>query len=122
MMEFRGKELDFDLFDADTAEAYEEAVERVQDANTNPPKGETLSQTIRRQCGIVFDFFDDLFGEGFHKELFGERTNLMECVDAFADFTAAVDAQKAQLAARISKTAPAPNRATRRAAAAAGKK
>lgn len=116
MMKFRDKELDFDLFDAETAEAYEEAVERVREANANPPKGETLSQTIRRQCGLVFDFFDDLFGEGFHKELFGERTNLMECVDAFAEFTAAVDAQKAQLNEKISKYAPTPNRAARRAA------
>lgn len=114
MMKFRDRELDFDLFDADTAEAYEEAVGRVREANTNPPKGETLSQTIRRQCGLVFDFFDDLFGEGFHKELFGERTNLMECVDAFAEFTAAVDVQKAQLNEKISKYTP--NRAARRAA------
>lgn len=120
MMEFHGKELDFDLFDADTAEAYEEAVERVREANANPPKGETLSQTIRRQCGIVFDFFDDLFGDGFHKELFGERTNLMECVDTFAEFTAAVEAQKAQLNEKVSKYAG--NRATRRAAAVGGKK
>lgn len=114
MMKFRDRELDFDLFDADTAEAYEEAVERVQEANANAPKGEALSQTIRRQCEIVFDFFDDLFGDGFHRELFGERTNLMECVDALAEFTAAVDAQKAQLNEKISKYTP--NRAARRAA------
>lgn len=114
MMKFRDKELDFDLFDVETAEAYEAAVAAVQEANTNPPKGEPLSQTIRRQCGIVFDFFDDLFGEGFHKELFGERTNLLECLDTFTEFTAAVNAQKAQLDERISKVTP--NRAARRAA------
>lgn len=116
MMKFRDKELDFDLFDAETAEAYEAAVEAVQEANANAPKSETLSQTIRRQCAIVFDFFDDLFGDGFHKELFGDHTNLMECVDAFAEFTAAVDVQKAQLGEKISKYVPAPNRAARRAA------
>lgn len=120
MMKFRDKELDFDLFDADTAEAYEAAVDAVMEANADHPKGETLSQTIRRQCAIVFNFFDDLFGDGFHKELFGERTNLLECTDAFAEFTAAVDAQKAQLDERISKTTP--NRATRRAAAVGGRK
>ena len=116
MMEFRGKELDFDLFDAETAEAYEAATDAVMEANANSPKGETLSQTIRRQCAIVFDFFDDLFGDGFHKELFGERTNLLECTDTFAEFTAAVDAQKPQLDERNRKIAP--NRAVRRAAAA----
>lgn len=110
MMTFRGHELDFDLFDAETAEAYEEGVRRVQEADM--PKGETLAQTIRRQCSLVFDFFDDLFGDGFHKELFGERTNLTECIDAFAEFAAAVDAQKAQLNEKVSRYTG--NRAARR--------
>ena len=124
MMKFRDRELEFDLFDADTAEVYEEAVERVREANANPPKGETMSQTIRRQCGLVFGFFDDLFGDGFHKELFGERTNLMECLDAFAEFVEVVDAQRAQLDDKLGKYANkyAGNRAARRAAVVGGKK
>lgn len=120
MMKFRGMELDFDVFDADTAEAYEEAIKQVQESRAEAPKGETLSATIRRQCGRIFDFFDDLFGDGFHKQLFGERTNLTECVDAFAEFTAQVNAQKQELDDRINLYTP--NRAARRAAAVAGRK
>ncbi len=119
-MKFRDMELDFDLFDAETAEAYEEAVKQVQQVSANRPKDEMLSATIRRQCGQIFDFFDDLFGEGFHRQLFGERTNLTECVDVFAEFAGEVDAQKGQLEDKISKYAP--NRATRRATTVAGKR
>lgn len=118
MMKFRDLELDFDLFDADTAEAYEEAVKYVQEVNRTKPAEETLSAAIRRQCNAVFNFFDDLFGDGFHKQLFGERTNLLECIDAFAEFTGAVTEQRNALKDRVPAVAPAaPNRATRRATA-----
>ena len=118
-MLFHDMELDFDIFDADTAEAYEEAV---QDAKAAAIKseGEALGASIRRQCRAVFTFFDALFGEGFHKELFGERTNLLECVGTFREFIQAVDEQKKgldTLVAEVEAERGAPNRAARRAAA-----
>lgn len=120
-MVFRDMELDFDIFDADTAEAYEEAVKAVQKTAVKKPE-ETLADAIRRQCSGVFQFFDDLFGEGFHKDLFGERTNLMECIGAFREFVKLVDDQKTALTemmAQVEAERPqaAPNRAARRAAA-----
>jgi len=117
-MVFRDLEIDFDIFDADTAEAYEEAVKRVEEGNKKAP-GDSLSVVIRRQCGLVFDFFDDLFGDGFHKQLFGERTNLTECLDAFEEFVHNVNAQRAVLENKVNTYAP--NRAARRAVAAAKK-
>ena len=114
-MLFRDMELDFDIFDADTAELYEEAVKK---------PGETLAECIRRQCGAVFNFFDTLFGEDFHRELFGECTNLVECLEAFREFVGLVNAQRATLDTMIAEAkaeGAAPNRATRRAAARAPK-
>ena len=119
-MRFRDMELDFDIFDAETADAYEAAAKNARDAAVKKP-GETLGDAIRRQCAAVFNFFDDLFGDGFHKELFGEKTNLLECIGTFRDFVKAVDAQKGTLDALMQEVAPdnaaAPNRAARRAAA-----
>lgn len=120
-MLFKDIELDFDIFDAETADAYEEAVKKSRAAAASKP-GESLGNTIRRQCNAVFDFFDDLFGDGFHKELFGDKTNLMECVGTFRDFVQAVNAQKSALDALMQEVAAdnaaaAPNRAARRAAA-----
>ena len=113
MMEFRGLELDFDIYDADQAEAYEDALQTVQEESAKKVPGEGLAAGIRRQCGIVFDFFDDLFGEGTHRQIFGEKVNLGICLDAFKEFTDLVNAQKDAMAAKVQQYTP--NRETRRA-------
>lgn len=113
-------ELDFDVFDADTAEDYEQAVKDVQAAAAVKLENESLANLIRRQCNSVFEFFDTLFGTGFHKEIFGEKTNLIECTQAFAEFNELVKEQKNQLNTLIQQVNPNKetlNRAARRAAA-----
>lgn len=117
MLQFRGIDLDFDIYDADQAEVYEEALRRVQEKSSKAAPNEGLAAGIRRQCGAVFGFFDDLFGEGFHKEIFGDRVNLDTCLEAFKEFTGLVDGQKSTLQEKYGMGAAAPNRATRRAAA-----
>ena len=112
-MKICGIELEFDLFDADNAEVYEAAVEKVQKGLAETTEGTTLSVVIRHQCGLIFQFFDDVVGDGFHKELFGDKTNLMTCLDAFGAFVAAVNEQKAELDMRVNQYMP--NRAARRA-------
>lgn len=118
-MVFRNIEVDFDIYDADTAEVYEGAVQTVLERAV-PKEGESLADGIRRQCNTVFAFFDTLFGDGFHKELFGQRTNMMECLQAFKEFLELVSKQREQLTALTaeiqSAQTAAPNRAVRRAA------
>lgn len=118
-MVFRNIEVDFDIYDADTAEVYEGAVQTVLESAV-PKEGESLADGIRRQCNTVFAFFDTLFGDGFHKELFGQRTNMMECLQAFKEFFELVSKQREQLTALTaeiqSAQTAAPNRAVRRAA------
>lgn len=120
MLTFRNMELDFDIYDADQAETYEAALERVLEDSGKKIPNEGLADGIRRQCGIVFDFFDDLFGDGFHKEIFGNRTNLGVCLDAFKEFTDLVNAQKGEMDARLEQYVP--NRAARRAAPVSARK
>lgn len=120
-MKFRDMEVEFDIFDADDADAYEEALQKVREEGSKKEDGETMGDVIRRQCDAVFNFFDDLFDDDFHKQLFGEKTNLVECIEAFRDFVKAVEGQKSQLVglmAEVKADAPqvAPNRAARRAA------
>ena len=118
-MGFRKIEVDCDIYDADTAEVYEGAVQTVLESAV-PKEGESLADGIRRQCNTVFAFFDTLFGDGFHKELFGQRTNMMECLQAFKEFLELVSKQREQLTALTaeiqSAQTAAPNRAVRRAA------
>ncbi|MDD2956449.1 MAG: AP endonuclease [Oscillospiraceae bacterium] len=95
-MLFRNIELDFDVFDADTADLFEDALKTVKDTSKKKP-GESNGDCIRLQCNTVFDFFDALFGEGFHREIFGDRTNLLECISAFKDFNDLVKDQRTRL-------------------------
>ena len=114
-----GVELDFDIFDADSAERFENAVEQVskegQNVERQSAEGEIkVSESIRRQCKAVFGFFNSIFGEGTDKKIFGERVNLMQCISAFEETLAQIDAQKAVLNDKL-KSATTPNRAQRRA-------
>lgn len=91
-MVFKGFEIDFDIYDADTAESYENALKSIK-AMTGKKPGESNGDCIRRQCACVFNFFDALFGSGFHKQLFGDKTNLLECLTVFKEFNDAVKQQ-----------------------------
>lgn len=128
MLTFRGFELDFDIFDADCAEDYEAELQRVQAAIAESHPDESMAEGIRRTCGVVFAFFDRLFGEGFHKELFGERVNMQQCLEAYVEFNGLVREQRKSIGGLVQKYMPEagaapgsvavpPNRAARRAAA-----
>ena len=95
-MVFKGFEIDFDIYDADTAESYENALKHVQTAMT-PQDNETWSSCVRRVCNEIFDFFDTLIEPGIHRELFGDRVNYLDCLDAFKEFNGLVTAQKSKL-------------------------
>lgn len=77
---------ELDLLDADVAEKYEIALKRILEIEENPGEQLSLSSQIRKECTQVFNFFDDLYGEGTSKKIFGEKTNLRECTCVFAEF------------------------------------
>ena len=77
---------DLDLMDADIAEKFENAVNNLQEKEKkNSVDGKTLSQIIRNQCTLIFDFFNDVWGEGTDKKVFGNKTNYRVCMKAFND-------------------------------------
>lgn len=83
-------EVELDFMDADEMDRVEAALNRVQSRNTAVSyEGMTQSQAIRTQCGIIFDFFDDVFGEGTHKRIFGGKCNLAQALSAFQAFNTA---------------------------------
>ena len=83
-------EVELDFLDADEMDRVEAALNRVQSRNaTASYNGMTQSQAIRTQCRIIFDFFDDVFGEGTHKRIFGGKCNLAQALSAFQAFNTA---------------------------------
>ena len=109
---------DMDIYDLDTAEKYEGALEKVrkeaeETKNTEVVGGTALSFAIRKQCNSVFDCFNAIFGEGTDKKVFGDKTNLMVCLKAFEELVLHADEQKKEMEKMTNKYSP--NRAQKRA-------
>lgn len=109
-----GEELEYDFLDADEAERIESAIKKVQERNK--PEllvGLTNSEAIRKQCHIVFDFFDEVFGEGSSKRVFKGKCNLVTALNAFGEVIKAMNNSVQEVKAIQDKYSP--NRAQRRA-------
>lgn len=108
-----GEEFELDFLDADEMERVEAAIENVQSQNkAEAYEGLTQSQMIRKQCGIIFGFFDEVFGEGTHKRIFKGKCNLVMALNSFEEFIKAKDSSASEVKAIRDKYAP--NRAQRR--------
>ena len=85
MLKINGVELEFDLLDANTAEKYDECMKEMQGIK-DKVDGMSVGESIRYQCNAVFDVFNNLFGEGIDKKIFGDKVHLGKCLDAFDCF------------------------------------
>lgn len=75
---------DIDVSDALVMENYEAAHDKVAEKMNNlDVNGKRRSELIRIQCEAVFEFFEDVFGEGAAKKVFGESVNLTTCLNAY---------------------------------------
>jgi hypothetical protein len=101
-----------DIFDADIAEKYENMLEKVVKEAKATEELKT-SEAIRKQCSLVFECFNYLFGEGTDKKVFGEKANLIICLKAFEELVESVNEQKQEVEKITSKYSP--SRAQRRA-------
>lgn len=114
-MKILEKEFEIDFYDADTMEKIETGMENVSKVikENSVAKSQKTSTAIRKACNVIFDFFDDVLGEGTSKKIFGNKTSLTICIKAYEDF---INAKKEQdkVFEDISKKYS-PNRATRRA-------
>ena len=104
MITIHGKEMDFDIYDFETARRYEQGLQKLQGFST---EGKTPPEVIREQCEAVNAFFDDLFGEGTARALFGGKYNLTRCLDAIRTLQDSVQEQGDKYRALYSRYIPA---------------
>lgn len=85
-MKIRDIEVDFDFLDADDVRKFENEAKRVEE-ECEKKDIETLSysEAIRRECKIIENFFDNVFGEGISKKIFKGKMNLIEHINTFQD-------------------------------------
>lgn len=118
MIKIRNVELDFDFNDADDMEKLENAIEKTQkQLETISVDNKKTSEVIRETCKYIFDCFNDIFGDGTDKKVFGDKTNLNICKEAFEDLINARIEQEKEFSEEMSNIEKkySPNRATRRA-------
>lgn len=113
-MKILNEEFEFDFYDADINEKIENSIEKTSKdiKNKMKLKSKKTSQVIREVCQIIFDFFDNLIGEGTSQKIFKGKTSLTVCIKAFEDFIDAKTQEEKRLE-EISKKYSS-NRATRR--------
>lgn len=107
---------ELDIFDADSSERYENTIDKViKDAQDS--KGLKLSAAIRKQCNAVFNCFNELFGEGTDKKVFGDKVNLLTCLKAFDELKNGISNQieKSEIEIDTISSKYTSNRAKRRA-------
>lgn len=89
---------DIDIYDLEVAEAWEK-IKNEAVSLEGEVKGLSAVASIRLQCNFVFDAFNKLFGAGTDKKVFGDRVNLIVCLDAFQELANNLD----KSASRIEK-------------------
>lgn len=75
-MKILGKEINFDLNDA-------ESIDRLQELDSSYAEKIKTATKMTEQCKIYKDFFDSALGKGTSAELFGEKNNYIEIIQAY---------------------------------------
>lgn len=85
-MKLKDIEVDFSFTDADCLERLENASKKVKEKAEAKQKEElSLSESIRQECAILDDFFNETFGEGTAKKIFKGKKDLQEHMELFTD-------------------------------------
>lgn len=93
---------DPDIGDPDFIEKFENAQQRCSESFTEVANQDIKwSEKVRSQCIAVFEFFEEVFGEGTAKQVFGDSVNLRVCVEAYAEASNGVRALDKDLAAHF---------------------
>ena len=104
-LEYNGVTLECDVFDAETADIFQEQTNKILETSKAAAGMSELGKAIRLQCKAIFEFIDALFGEGTHRALFGESVNLRTCTDVYAMINDAILEDKDKLLAKGAQTA-----------------
>ncbi len=81
-------EMDIDFLDADVLEKIEKGCEKVvEESKKNRMIKMKMSEAIKKECEVIRNFLDFVFGEGIAQKIFGNRYSLTEALEVFEVIT-----------------------------------
>ena len=105
-MKINGVELqDIDIYDLEIAEKFDKELKVVAGVGEKL-EGLSTPEVIRVQCTAIFNFFNELFGEGTDKKIFGDKVNLVTCFKALDEFVTQVRDQNEKIEEISNKYSP----------------
>jgi gamma-glutamyl:cysteine ligase YbdK (ATP-grasp superfamily) len=85
-MNLKGIEVEFNFLDAEDMEKFEKEVDIVlKKCEKEEKENHKTSESIKIQCKIIEDFFDNVFGKGISDKIFVKKYNLAEHLEIYAD-------------------------------------
>ena len=117
VFEHNGAKYEFDIRDAEHADLYEKACEKIKEVEKKIPKDGKASTMIAAQCKMIKSFFDTCLGNGAGEAICTDRNNISICYEAYEKFIIFVTAQKDDIITAKNTFAKYSNREQRRAAA-----
>jgi hypothetical protein len=96
-MKILGKEIDFDLNDA-------ENIDRLQELDNNYAEKIKESNKLTEQCKIYKEFFNKAIGEGTSELLFDNKNNYMEIIKAYNEFIGQIEEKLNEFIVEAEKT------------------
>lgn len=114
----QGTEFELDIFDADTTDKVDAALEKAQQGFQSLSNVQRLNgSAIRAACHAVFECVNTIFGEGTDHKIFGDRCNLRDAMQVMDDLAAAIKSQRDAFETDTDRLVKkySPNRAARRA-------
>lgn len=102
---------DLDIYDFEIAEKYDKGLKKVYE-ESRKLEGKSVPEIIKIQCTAIFNFFNELFGEGTDKKIFDDKVNLVTCLEALDELISQIRNQKERIEEISNKYSP--NRAARR--------
>ena len=111
-MKIRGIEINFDFLDADDLEKFENEAKKVAELSNEKVDNMSMSEVIRKECNIIDNFFDSVFGIGTAEQIFNGKKNLDEHIKAFEDIVKAKLDKQSELQNTFNRYQP--NREQRR--------
>lgn len=103
-MEINGVELEFNIYEYETAKKYEEAVQILSAAKHDTSL--SYAATIKEQCRFASDFIDKIFGAGTAAQIFDGKLDMKLYTEAVRSIVEEFAAQKSVMDELVGKYAP----------------